>query len=126
MPSNKIIMNALYFIILAGVFVGILALFMGVITININVGGLDKPSYANIIGNGSYFKYLDIQDKFNKLYARLKDISPYTTIDYHYSPLSRTTNHIDDEIKMNNGILPTPPSNMPGHVIPSGLSPNNA
>jgi hypothetical protein len=137
MPSRKVLKYGLHFLIFSAIIVGMLALFMGVITINVNVGGgLDSgPTYANIIGNGSYFKYLEVQKKFNKLYAKLNSISPNTTIDYHYSPLSRTTNHIDDEIHMKSGILPThnaagilpTPALGPGPVMPSGsLAAHNA
>ena len=151
MPSRKVLKYGLHFLIFSAIIVGILALFMGVITINVNVGGgLDSgPTFANIIGNGSYFKYLEVQKKFNKLYTKLNSISPNTTIDYHYSPLSRTTNHIDDEIHMKSGILPVPnpgsshnaagiihhnaagilptPTLGPGPVMPSGsLAANNS
>jgi hypothetical protein len=110
MPSKRVLLKALYFLLLAGIILGIGALFIGVITINVNVGGgLDSgPNFANIIGNGSYFKYLEVQKKFNKLYTSLNSISPNTTVDYTYSPLARTTNHIDDEIQMKSGILPIP------------------
>lgn len=140
MPSKRVLLKALYFLLLAGILLGIAALFIGVINITLYEYNSSRGGTVVVNKNGSYFEYLKLKKYYSNIVSNLNNQGMTTDFMYSYTPFARTTNTSpyntgyisvpgilpdpnpgSSTSRNSSGILPTPALG-PGPVLPSSGS----